>query len=205
MSEPIIWALIGIALLSIEAFALQGMGILFAGFAAISLGVSIFNNPEAFDGEIGKQFSYFFGYTIGWAALLWLPLKYFYGYASEDEYKNIIGTYGTVEENFGRDEIGKLRWSGTTVRAKIDDTSVATDLKAKSHVRVTAIKDGVYIVKPVREDMVNFKDKETLKREAEEKALREDAEKLSAPLGVKIGSIESLNLPPPVQDKEDPK
>ena len=101
-SDPIVWAIIGIILLVIEAFVMQGMGILFAGFAAICVGVSIYNDPENLMGAIGSQLVYFFGYTAFWATILWMPLKHFFGYASEDEYKNIIGTFGIVFETFKR-------------------------------------------------------------------------------------------------------
>ncbi|MEM6603249.1 MAG: hypothetical protein AAF621_04295 [Pseudomonadota bacterium] len=171
--DPVVWAFIGITLLSIEAFAIQGMGILFTGFAAICVGVTVYNDMEALDGDIGSQLSYFFGYTLMWGALLWMPLRHFIGYAREDEFKNIVGTFGVVHRTFGRDEVGYINWSGSIVKCKIDEKSAAQELQEKSHVKVTEVIDGIYMVKPVREEMDNFKDRDTLLREQEEQKQRE--------------------------------
>ena len=179
-SDPIVWAIIGIILLVIEAFVMQGMGILFAGFAAICVGVSIYNDPENLMGAIGSQLVYFFGYTAFWATILWMPLKHFFGYASEDEYKNIIGTFGIVFETFKKGDIGKLSWSGTLVRCKIDPQSQADELTVKTNVKVTNVVDGIYHVKPVREEMDNFKDRDTILREQEEAKARAEEEARAA-------------------------
>ena len=178
-SDPIVWAMIGIILLIIEAFAMQGMGILFAGFAAICVGVTIYNDPENMIGAIGSQLVYFFGYTALWATILWMPLKHFFGYASEDEYKNIIGTFAVVFENFKKDEIGKLSWSGTLVRCKIDPKSQSDELAKKTNVKVTNVVDGIYHIRPVREEMDNFKDRDTILREQEEAKTRAEEEALA--------------------------
>ena len=176
MNDVVVWSLIGIILLMIECFLMQGMGILFTGFASISVSAVIYFKSETLMGAIGTQLGYFIMFTFFWSTLLWMPLRHFYGYSAEDMYKNVVGSFAIVHHNFNRNEIGMVNWSGKIVKAKIDPTSKSDDLKAKSHVKVTAIEEGIYIIKPVREDIEGFKDRATILREQEQRK----AEQLAA-------------------------
>ena len=169
MNDLVVWSLIGIILLAIECFIMPSMGIIFTGFAAICVAGTIYHSPEIMMGAIGTQLFYFFIFTGLWGGILWMPMRHFLGYAAEDLYKNVIGSFGTLHEALKKNEIGLLNWSGSLVKAKIDPQSSADELKAKSYVRITAIEDGVYIVRAVREDIEGLKDRETILREQEER------------------------------------
>lgn len=168
MTDIFVWSFIGMILMAIEILLMPGMGILFSGFGAITVAFLIYNDMENMTGNLGGQIMNFLMATGFWSTILWYPLKTFYGYSAEDEYKHIIGTIGTVQKLFTRDEIGSLTWSGSLVRCKIDPESKSDQIDAKSHVKITNVVDGIYIVKPVREEIEGFKDRDTILKEQEE-------------------------------------
>ena len=66
------------------------------------------------------------------------------------------------------------------MRCKIDPQSQADELTVKTNVKVTNVVDGIYHVKPVREEMDNFKDRDTILREQEEAKARAEEEARAA-------------------------
>lgn len=150
MSDPIIWSLIGIGLLCVEIFFIQGMGVLFMGFAAITVGITMYIHPDLEYANLAVKIVYFLLFTTMWGALLWYPLKSFCGYSCENDYKNIVGTLGIVSDVVTKETLGNMRWSGTTVKCKVDPESNYNSIKPETHVRVTGLVDNIFIVSPLK-------------------------------------------------------
>lgn len=151
LSGIALWTFIGIMLMALEIFGVPGIGILFAGFSAISVAVSIFFSPDLND-NIGSQLLYFLLFTAFWAAVLWIPLNKFINYDDDGNYSNIIGTYGTVIGYIAKDNVGEVSWSGTIKRAMIDASSEFEEFDDKTHVKISNVKDGIFYIKGSKED-----------------------------------------------------
>jgi membrane protein implicated in regulation of membrane protease activity len=154
MNDVITWSLIGMALMAFEIFGLQGIGILFTGFSAITVAFLIYLNPELND-NIGSQLLYFFFGTMGWAAILWIPFKKFIRYGDDGDYSNMIDTYATTNKDMVKDKIGDITWSGTRVRAMIADDNPDDMIPEKTTVKVVNVIDGLfYITNNIRKETV---------------------------------------------------
>lgn len=153
MSDIVTWSLIGIALMGLEMFGLQGIGILFTGFSAITVAFLIYLNPELSD-NIGKQLVYFFFGTAGWAAVLWLPLKKFIRYGDNGDYSNIINTYATANTDMRKSIFGEVIWSGTRMRAMIDTECPDDFIADKTTVKVVSVIEGIlYVTSNLRQEV----------------------------------------------------
>ena len=152
MDNIIIWSLIGMALMAIEIFGIQGIGILFTGFSAITVVFMIYLDPTLAD-DVGTQLFYFFLFTALWAAILWIPLNKFIRYSDNGDYSNIINTYATTNKDMIKGQIGEVVWSGTKVRAMIDGNNTEDIINDKTTVRITSVIDGLfYITSDIRKD-----------------------------------------------------
>jgi len=145
MNDTIIWSVLGIALMALEIFGLQGIGVLFTGFSAITVSFLIYLYPSL-DSNISLQLIYFFIFTAVWAGILWIPLKNFFFYGQSGDYSNIIGTYATTHRALKRGEVGKVRWSGTIVRAVIAESSPNDVIGDKVNVKISFVEDGLFHV-----------------------------------------------------------
>jgi membrane protein implicated in regulation of membrane protease activity len=145
MGDIVTWSLIGMLLMGLEIFGLQGIGILFTGFSAITVAFLIYLNPDMVD-NIGLQLVYFFFCTAGWATILWLPLKKIIRYGDNGDYSNIINTYATTHKNMKKNEVGEVIWSGTRMRAMIDDENPEDFIPEKTTVKVIAVIDGLFYI-----------------------------------------------------------
>lgn len=153
MFDIVIWSSMGILLLIIECFVMEGIGILFAGLSAITVATITYINIDTMNGSIGTELFLFFLFTFIWGGILWLPLHHIYGYAAEDKYKNVIGSFGTVHDPLSKEEIGTISWGGTLVKARLDEKSNFEALESKTHVKITHVTDdGLHIVRSVREE-----------------------------------------------------
>jgi hypothetical protein len=131
--------------MALEIFGVQGIGILFTGFAAITVAFLIYLDPYIID-NIAIQLVYFFFATIGWAAVLWFPLKKMIRYDDDGNYSHIINTYATTHMAMKKNEIGEVVWSGTRMRAMIVDDDPEDMIPEKVTVKIMAVIDGVFYV-----------------------------------------------------------
>ena len=145
MNDIVIWSLIGMALMALEIFGLQGIGILFTGFSAITVAFLIYINPDMVD-NIGGQLLYFFFGTVGWAGVLWIPFKKFIRYGDDGDYSNIIDTYATTTKDMIKDKISYVTWSGTRVRAMIAHDNPDDIIPEKTSVKIVDVVDGLFYV-----------------------------------------------------------
>lgn len=145
MFDIVVWCIIGMVLMAVEMFGLPGIGILFSGFAAITVAFFIYLDPSL-EGDVAFQLIYFFMSTTVWGALLWIPLSKLIYYGDEGNYENVIGTYATTSEDLIKGVRGKLLWSGTKVRAMVDDSCPEDIIPEKTTVRIVKVVDSVFYV-----------------------------------------------------------
>lgn len=164
MNDIVIWSLIGMALMALEVFGVQGIGILFTGFSAITVAFMIYLNPDLID-NIGMQLMYFFFYTAVWAAVLWIPLNKFIRYSDNGDYSNIINTYATTNKDMIKGKIGEVIWSGTKVRAMIAKDNPDDTIPQNTSVKVASVIDGLfYITNNIRKEASEIDTKKTIKK-----------------------------------------
>lgn len=144
MSITALWLIAGAAFIGIEIFGVPGIGFLFAGIAALMVGGAIELGFIANDNTV-LQFALFFLITTVSALLLWKKLKQIRG----PSYSNMIGTEaeviagglsGTLE--------GQVKWSGTTMRARLADETVIDVMPAGTFVVIKKVEGTLLHVVP---------------------------------------------------------
>lgn len=144
MDNSVIWLLAGAALLALEAFGVPGIGFLFAGCGAILVGILIEAGLIGAD-AIVAQCAVFFIATTVFAVLLWNKLKKWRLNPNAPQYSNIVGTEAAVIGLLKKGDTGTVKWSGTTMRAKLTGADM---LENGAIVIVTAIDGNVLTVTP---------------------------------------------------------
>ena len=126
----IIWIAVGVICLALEAMAVPGVGFLFAGLSAITVG-GLINLGILGQASHIEQVSLFLAFVFVWAAILWIPLKNFSFKNEVNAFNNIVGDIAEVESDvLIKGKIGKVKWSGTIMRARLDvDDTVQSVLK----------------------------------------------------------------------------
>ena len=143
----IIWLAVGALLLALEAFGLPGIGLLFAGMAAIIVGIAVnYNGIEADDYVL--QGAIFFLFTGVFAALLWKRLKEWRSGSPDSGYNNMVGDIAVVSgAGLKKGERGEAAWSGTTMKAEIADDEPAESFEAGTQLRIAAVEGIVLKLK----------------------------------------------------------
>ena len=142
----VVWLIADTLCIALEAMAVPGIGFLFAGMAAITIG-GLLNFDIVETDEILKQFALFLGLTFGWAALLWVPLKKFRKKQMDNNFSNIIGEVAIVESDLlNKKKDGKVKWSGTIMRAKLSQDSSTESINKGQEVVITAIDGNLLTV-----------------------------------------------------------
>lgn len=144
------WLLAGALCLALEAFGVPGIGFLFAGLAAIIVGILTHFHIIG-DSSIALQFGVFFGLTGVLAVLLWKKLKQGkFGPRKSGDYSNIIGDMATVgRDGLRRGMIGQVSWSGTTMMAELAADALTDHCLEGEMVTIVEVKGNKLIVKPV--------------------------------------------------------
>ena len=143
------WLIAGAVLLGLEAFGIPGIGFLFAGLAAIAVGLLVhFDVVSATDWVL--QAGVFFAITAALAALLWKKLKSWRTNPNAtDQFNNIVGDIATIGKGgLKKGEIGQVGWSGTTMMAQIDPNAEIDELPEGMMVTITAVKGNHLFVAP---------------------------------------------------------
>jgi membrane protein implicated in regulation of membrane protease activity len=146
LSPSIIWLLAGSILIVFEVTLLSGVGLLFAGLSAISVGIALIagwiESPTV-------QFITFFLITGFWAAALWKPLKNFMK-SPQSGFDDMIGSIAIVFGNpIKPGQMGKVKWSGTIMKCKfILETEEKFDLAPGTEVTIVEVSNGILIVRP---------------------------------------------------------
>lgn len=144
MTVSVYWLLAGAVLLALEAFGLPGLGFLFAGLAAILVGLTVESGFVAADAVVA-QWAIFFLATGLFAVLLWKKLKQWRMNPAIQPYSNIVGTEAHVTQPIAAGGEGEVRWSGTLMRARAAD---GQPIASGTTVLVQAVEGNVLHVAP---------------------------------------------------------
>ncbi|PIR38081.1 MAG: hypothetical protein COV35_07525 [Alphaproteobacteria bacterium CG11_big_fil_rev_8_21_14_0_20_39_49] len=141
----LIWLILSAVFFVLEVSLVPGIGFLFEGLAAITVGglinFDIINSNSYFE-----QFAYFFGLIFAWAAVLWYPLKKFRS-ESKGDFKNIVGDSAIVcGKTLDKRKTGKVKWSGTIMNARLFDGDEKESVEKDDEVYVREINGNVLTV-----------------------------------------------------------
>ncbi len=158
-----LWLLAGATLLALEAAGISGIGLMFAGLAALLIGVLIEGHVVA-EANLTLQLALWFALTVVSAIALFGPLKRWRtSPEAEDTFENIIGTTATVAAGglmIGKP--GKVHWSGTLMNAQVTDVCAQGAFLEGTIVKVCAVKGNQLIVCANEPPAIRYPDEEPL-------------------------------------------
>lgn len=143
------WALLGAVLIALEVTVAPGIGFLFGGLSALSVGILITTGVVPPASPLTIQIAYFFGLTCVWALALWLPLKGRWRKNKSRGFGDMVGASAVVEGAdlvFGK--TGKVRWSGVSMKARIARESIAKKIPKGEEVYIIGTQGNVLFVQP---------------------------------------------------------
>lgn len=138
-----LWLIAGGIMIVLEFMVLPGVGFLFAGLGAITVGALL---QAGLIKEDIWQWVIFLASTLLWLLILWKPLKNFKTSRHEQPFSDMVGRKAVLMTNLEPGQTGRARWSGTIMNAKLDE-SQQTGLIEGAEVVVTEVKGNVLIVK----------------------------------------------------------
>jgi membrane protein implicated in regulation of membrane protease activity len=151
MSAAFLWLLLGIAAILAEILAVApGIGLLFTGLGALCVSLLLYSLPMTEVSMLG-QLTWFLGFTVVWAALLWRPLKRWrMPSAKSGTYSNMIGDRATVAgSGLVKGQSGQVTWSGTLMNAAFAPEVTVETLPAGAAVEIVAVQGNTLVVRPL--------------------------------------------------------
>lgn len=143
----ITWLIVGAILLAIEAFGVPGIGFLFAGLAAMVVGIVVQAGWIAVD-DLVLQGAVFFIATTALGVLLWKRMKAWRMNPTQKEYNNMVGDIAVVAKGgLKKGARGEAVWSGTTMKAEIADDEPAEAFEAGAQLRIASVEGIVLKLK----------------------------------------------------------
>lgn len=147
MNIVYLWLLVGVVFIAIEAVGISGVGFLFAGLGALVTGTALHMEWIEIDDRI-LQFTVFFIATFVWAALLWKPMQKIMQ-RKQGGYSNIVGDTAYVGSGgLHKHRGGEVTWSGTIMRAQLDNSASVESLEPGAQVVIVETKGATLVVKP---------------------------------------------------------
>jgi membrane protein implicated in regulation of membrane protease activity len=136
------WLTAGALIIAFEAFTAPGLGLFLGGLGALCTALLI-RGGVVDQTAIPAQFAWCFGLTVGWAALLWKPLRKFRMHrksrSGEMKNNNLIGETALVAKGgLKPGRLGQVTWSGTVWNAELE-SSHARELAEGEKVRIQAV------------------------------------------------------------------
>jgi membrane protein implicated in regulation of membrane protease activity len=142
------WLIAGVLFCSIEMFFISGIGFLFAGLGALTVGSLMVLNKIAVS-SIDIQFIVFFFSSVAWGISLWFPLKKLLKRQTNSPYASITGETAIVIQAIDGDKIGQVRWSGTIMNARLSDPSKFLNrLEPDTQVTIIGTEGNILLVEP---------------------------------------------------------
>lgn len=145
-------------MLMAEALAVPGIGLFFAGLAALATGSLVLAGIIGSD-AYAIQTAIFLGGSAAFAAILWKPLQRCRQSASAKPYRNMVGDIATVADApLTKQKTGTVTWSGTRMQAILAPESTVDSLDPGSIVEITEISGNRLIVTPPPEQPAQQED-----------------------------------------------
>jgi len=145
LSPSSIWFIVGGFLILLEITAVTGIGLLFAGLGAITVGGAL---EAGWIEAMHLQFLVFFLATAVWTAVLWKPLKSFIetkGAGFDDMVGSTAIVFGQAIE---KGSMGEVKWSGTIMKCQYEpEAGNAAAVQPDSEVIISRVSRGILIVK----------------------------------------------------------
>lgn len=140
-----IWLIAGALLIILELALVPGIGFLFAGLGAISVGAGL---VAGWIDSLSAQFILFFLSTAFWTAILWKPLKKFIA-GKESGFDDMVGSTAVVfGQSIQKGKMGKVKWSGTIMKCQFDpETQGLESIDPETEVIITGVSRGVLIIR----------------------------------------------------------
>jgi membrane protein implicated in regulation of membrane protease activity len=140
-----IWLTIGAFLIFLEIVVFSGIGLLFAGLAAICVGAALISGWIDSQSE---QFILFFFASAFWTAVLWKPLKKFIA-GKESGFDDMVGSTAIVYgEPIEKGKMGKVKWSGTIMNCQFEpETETIKTIAPDTEAIISKISKGLIIIK----------------------------------------------------------
>lgn len=137
------WLMAGAVLIGLEIMVLPGIGALFSGLGALTVGAALI--AGVIETQIA-QFTLFFLATGIWTVLLWKPLKQFIK-GKGTGFDDMVGSTAVVYGNpLVKGKKGQVRWSGTIMNCQLDlEESESVDVG--SEVTIAQVSQGLLIVR----------------------------------------------------------
>ena len=140
-----IWLIAGALLIILEIILFPGIGFLFAGLGAISVGAVLI---VGLIDSLSAQLILFFLSTGFWTAIIWKPLKKFIA-GKESGFDDMVGSMAVVfGQSIEKGRIGKVKWSGTIMKCQFDPLAEGLDIIApETEVIITGVSKGILIIR----------------------------------------------------------
>ncbi len=148
LENPMIsWLVVGVVFFALEMLGVPGVGFLFAGLGALTVGGALdFALIPADDFLL--QLLVFLASSALWAAILWKPLKKWKSGKHKQPYNNIVGQTAVVGDGGVNKLGGEVKWSGTIMKARLCDKCSVESLQAGAQVTITEINGNTLTVTP---------------------------------------------------------
>jgi membrane protein implicated in regulation of membrane protease activity len=140
-----IWLIAGAVLIILEIALFPGIGFLFAGLGAISVGAGL---VAGWIDSLSAQFITFFFSTGFWTAILWKPLKKFIE-EKESGFDDMVGSTAIVfGQSIKKGKLGKVKWSGTIMKCQFDPGDEGLEMiDPETEVIIAGVSKGILIVR----------------------------------------------------------
>jgi membrane protein implicated in regulation of membrane protease activity len=140
-----IWLIIGAFLIFLEIVVFSGIGLLFAGLAAISVGASLI--AGWIDSQSDQYILFFFASAL-WTTLLWKPLKKFIA-GKDSGFDDMVGSTAIVyDKPIEKGKMGKVKWSGAIMNCQFEPEAEGMETIAPdTEAIISQISNGLLIIK----------------------------------------------------------